>query len=176
MVMVGATRTSWSIRQVSQEQFSGTHLCGSHRCTGCCCTLHDVEGKTPIALRTDSKCRQKKTLCFGEGTAKMFWHSTTIPAQPKCATCLCSHSHHRASLCLGAGGLASVSWCSCANARLAQLAARHAVQPRKLYFGYCSTNSDLEALLAHPIRGSGLSSRGTLLCQALPFQPLHNWQ
>lgn len=102
-------------------------------------------------------------LRFGEGTAKMFWHSTTIPAQPKCATCLCSHSHPRASLCLGAGGLSSVSWCCCANARLAQLAARHAVQPRGLFFGYCSTKSDLEALLARPVRGSRLSSRGTLM-------------
>lgn len=76
-------------------------------------------------------------------------------------------------LCLGAGGLAGVSWCCCAIARLAQLAARHAVQPRGLLFGHCSTNPDLEASLAHPVSGPGLTSRGTLSCQALPFQPLY---
>lgn len=58
VVMVGATRTSWSVMQVSQEPLFGTHVCGSHRCT--------TSPAHPNA------------------------------AHPECATCLCSHSHHRA--------------------------------------------------------------------------------
>lgn len=162
----------------SRAPFATHMYVGATDAQVCCCTLHDVERKTPTALRTDSKRRQKP-LCVLEKVEQRCWHSTkpfppqTLPT-PECATCLCSHSHHRAGLCLGAGGLARVSGCCHECAGLAQLAARHAVQPRGLYFGHWSTNPDVAVSLAHPVSGSGLVSRGPLSRQALSFQPLYN--
>lgn len=78
----------------SRATFATHMYVGATDAQVCCCTLHDVERKTPTALRTDSKRRQKP-LCVLEkveqrcfGTAPSPAHLKPCPPQsvpPACA-------------------------------------------------------------------------------------------
>lgn len=147
VVMVGATRTSWSVMQVSQEQLFGTHMWEPqmHKWWLYLC---DVERKTPTALSID------KTPSFGK--SNVFGTAQALPTQSVPPACAPTATTGLVS------AIGQEGWPQCPGA---------AAQPGDYFL---VTAALTQTWKLHWF--TGLSCRGTLSRQALPFQPLYNWQ